>query len=65
MRETKIRFGARAWDLIQQEARNDGVSASQFVREAALARALYARHLRGELADGAQFDELIARLRSE
>jgi uncharacterized protein (DUF1778 family) len=46
MRETKIRFGVEAWKLIQAEAKLEGVSASQFVREAALVRAVYRRTLR-------------------
>ena len=48
MHETKIRFGLRAWELIQEEARHDGVSASQFVREAAIALAVHLRTKRGE-----------------
>jgi hypothetical protein len=43
MRETKIRFGEEAWRLIQEEAARDGVSGSQFVREAATAWAIYLR----------------------
>lgn len=65
MRETKIRFGVRAWEIIQEEADLDGVSASQFVREAALARAIYMRYKRGEVEPGQKFDELVAQLRGE
>lgn len=65
MRETKIRFGLRAWEIIQEEADADGVSASQFVREAALARAFYMRYKRGELEAGAKFEEFIAQIRGE
>lgn len=65
MRETKIRFGVRAWELIQEEATRDGVSASQFVREAALARTFYLRAQRGETVAGEEFEDFIRRLREE
>jgi hypothetical protein len=39
MRVTTIRFGRTAWERIQQAAHDEGVSASQYVREAALMRA--------------------------
>lgn len=65
MRETKIRFGRRFWEIIQEEAANDGCSASQFVREAAIARAFYARYLRGEDRAGEIYDRLIQVLREE
>lgn len=65
MRETKIRFGLRAWKLIQEEARADGVSASQFVRESAIARAVYLRTKRGPTPAGDALDKIIKRLREE
>jgi uncharacterized protein (DUF1778 family) len=65
MRETKIRFGQRAWNLIQSEARADGVSASQFVREAAVARAVLARHERGETTTNDWINEIIRMLRED
>jgi hypothetical protein len=40
MRVTTIRFGRTAWERIQQAAHDEGVSASQYVREAALMRAM-------------------------
>ena len=43
-----IRFGDSTWEDIQQEAHREGVSASQFVREAAVARVWMLRGLRGE-----------------
>jgi uncharacterized protein (DUF1778 family) len=43
MKNVTLRFGGRVWDLIQEEAAIDGISASQFVREAALARAIHAQ----------------------
>lgn len=49
--------------MIQEEAHHDGVSASQFVREAALARALYARSQRSDNAAGEAFEEIIRQLR--
>lgn len=65
MREAKIRFGVRAWELIQDEARLEGVSASQFVREAAIARAIYVHYQRGETEPGAALEAIIAFLRLE
>lgn len=65
MRETKIRFGARAWELIQEEARADGVSASQFVRESAIARAAYLRTKRGETPMADAMEEIVEKLREE
>lgn len=65
MRETKIRFGERAWKIIQEEAILDGVSASQFVRESALARAVYLRSLRGEALGGNGLQDIIRQLREE
>lgn len=43
MRNVTLRFGGRVWELIQEEAAIDGISASQYVREAALARAIHAQ----------------------
>lgn len=65
MTEAKIRFGRRAWEIIREEARLDGISASQFVREAAIARAFYMRYQRGELRSGQGFDSVIECLRGE
>lgn len=65
MRETKIRFGQRAWNLIQSEAEIDGISASQFVREAAIARAILVRYERGETTSTDTLMEIIRQLREE
>lgn len=65
MRETKIRFGQRAWALIQEEASLDGVSASQFVREAAIARAVYIRAEREPMPVGEAVNDIIQQLRAE
>jgi hypothetical protein len=42
-----VRFGDATWAAIQKEAEEEGVSASQFVREAALARVWFGRARRG------------------
>jgi hypothetical protein len=49
MRVTTIRFSEDLWDVISVEAGLAGVSAAQFVREAALARAAAASGARGEV----------------
>lgn len=51
MRIQSIRFSETMWQEIQAEATLEGVSASQFVREAAFARMWFARGRRGEQAD--------------
>lgn len=43
MQVQSIRFGERQWRLIQAEAEAEGVSASQFIRDAAYGRALLTR----------------------
>lgn len=43
-----IRFSPRTHSVIKHEAEREGVTITQFVREAALARAYYAKGLRGE-----------------
>jgi hypothetical protein len=48
MRVTTLRFGSDLWQLLEHEAALDGVSVSQYVREAALARAVGAAVVRGE-----------------
>ena len=48
MRVTTVRFGADLWRLLEAEAKLAGVSVSQYIREAALARASAAVALRGE-----------------
>jgi hypothetical protein len=50
-----VRFSASAWALIRNEADRQGVSASQFLREAGLARAWFEIGKRGgEDAERAQ-----------
>ena len=49
MKVTTVRFGDDLWTAISSEAERAGVSASQFIREAALARAAAAAGARGEV----------------
>src|SRR4051812_10126115 len=49
MKVTTVRFSQDLWDAVAAEAEIAGVSASQFIREAALARAAAAAGSRGEL----------------
>lgn len=42
MKTTTLRFGSDLWALLEHEAAEAGVSVSQYVREAALARAAFA-----------------------
>ncbi|HEX4733122.1 MAG TPA: ribbon-helix-helix protein, CopG family [Thermoleophilaceae bacterium] len=67
MKATTIRFGQDLWDAVAAEAERAGVSTSQFIREAALARAAAAAGARGETLfdpmaagfhDAARFDSL-------
>jgi hypothetical protein len=48
MRATTVRFSDDVWAAIADEAERSGVSASQFIREAALARAAGAAGARGD-----------------
>lgn len=48
MKVTAIRVGPDLWRLLEREAARAGVSVSQYVREAALARAAAAANARGE-----------------
>lgn len=48
MKVTTLRFGADLWRLVETEAQHAGVSASQYVREAALARAAAGAAARGQ-----------------
>jgi hypothetical protein len=48
MKVTTVRFGTDLWRLLEAEAANAGVSTSQYIREAALARAAAAVAARGE-----------------
>ena len=50
MKVTTVRFSRDLWDTVAEEAEQAGISASQFIREAALARAAAAASARGESA---------------
>jgi hypothetical protein len=61
MKATTVRFSDDLWAAVSVEAEIAGVSASQFIREAALARAAAAAGARGEVLFGAFpsiFDEI-------
>jgi hypothetical protein len=48
MHQTTVRFGADLWEALEEEGRRLGVSVAQYVREAALARLVYAAGKRGD-----------------
>ena len=49
MKATTVRFGPDLWALLEAEAARVGVSVSQYIREAALARAAFAAGARADL----------------
>jgi hypothetical protein len=49
MKVTTVRFSQDLWDVVSMEAAMAGVSASEFIREAALARAAAAAGARGDM----------------
>jgi hypothetical protein len=51
MKVTTVRFGEDLWALLEGEAAATGVSVSQYIREAALARAAFAVGARTGVAD--------------
>ena len=57
-----MRFGESAWRLIQEEAEREGVSATAYVREAAIARALIDR-TKSDPEFVRQYESVIAELR--
>lgn len=64
MRATTIRFNSELWSLVEREARREGVSVAQFVRDAALFKIAYRLGERGEGPEGipqAMADELTGR----
>jgi hypothetical protein len=48
MHQTTVRFGPDLWEALEQECRRLGVSAAQYLREAALARLSYTAGRRHE-----------------
>jgi mobilization protein NikA len=61
MRATTIRFTPELWELLEREARREGVSVAQYVRDAALCRAAYGLGERSASGDET-LDELRDRL---
>ena len=51
MKVTTVRFGEDLWRLLAAEAAQSGVSVSQYIREAALARAAFAVGARSGASD--------------
>lgn len=47
MHPTTVRFSDAMWRLIEAEAREEGVSSSQYIRESVLARIMVAEAQRG------------------
>jgi hypothetical protein len=50
MHQTTVRFGADLWEALERECERLGMSVAQYVREAALARLVYAAGRRGDAA---------------
>jgi hypothetical protein len=48
MHQTTVRFGSDLWEALEREGERLGVSVAQYVREAALARLVYAAGRRGD-----------------
>jgi GAF domain-containing protein len=59
MRATTVRFDEALWQLVEREAAREGVSAAQYVRDAAVLRAAYEMGRRGD----ADFEASIERVR--
>lgn len=58
-----MRFSQAGWELIQQEAREQGISATEFVRTSAILYAIYLRTRRDGRND--DLESIIERLQSE
>jgi GAF domain-containing protein len=56
MRVTTVRFSDALWALIEREATHEGVSAAQYIRDAAILRTAYTMGQRGD----ADFEEAIS-----
>ena len=54
MRATTIRFPNDLWDQLEREARAQGISVAQYVRDAALYRVAYSAGLRDDNSDEAR-----------
>ena len=51
MRATTIRFPNDLWEQLEREARKQGISVAQYVRDAALYRVAYSAGARDETSD--------------
>lgn len=65
MHQTTVRFGRDLWEALEAETARLGVSAAQYLREAALARLSYTAALRGEREYEAALVGVGARLDAE
>lgn len=63
MRATTVRFSEDLWDLLELEARRDGVSAAQFVRDSTLLRIGMLAGRRGDAAAQASVQDLAQQAR--
>jgi GAF domain-containing protein len=54
MRATTVRFSDDLWRLLEEEARREGVSSAQFVRDATIMRVAHSRGRRGEPMMGSE-----------
>ena len=52
MRATTIRFPNDLWEQLEQEARTQGISVAQYVRDAALYRVAYSAGAREDASEG-------------
>jgi hypothetical protein len=50
MHQTTVRFSSDLWEAVESECKRLGVSAAQYLREAALARLTYTAAKRGDIA---------------
>jgi hypothetical protein len=60
MHQTTVRFGSDLWEALDEECEHLGVSVAQYLREAALARLMYAAGERGDR----RYDAAIATARA-
>lgn len=58
VRPRSVKFSDLTWSIIQRQARVEGVSASQYIREAAIMRAFYEAGHDGDPALARALDEI-------